>query len=81
MAIELSPEVTSALGPIVGALAAEGFVPTQVEQSSSFGNFSVLFSCGLISSRLLSFCLGGLLIICQHSGVGGGGNGTPAAIG
>lgn len=53
MAIELSPEIAKALGPIVGALAAEGFVPTQVEEASSFGNFSVLFSCGPISASVV----------------------------
>ena len=49
MKVELPSSISQALGSLVGALAAEGFVPSQVEQSSSFGNFVVAFARGSTS--------------------------------
>jgi len=47
--VELPPSVAQALGPLVGALGAQQFVPTQVEHSTTFGDFSVVFARGPIS--------------------------------
>ena len=40
----LPPAVSEALGPLLPRLLAEGFAPTELEQSASFGDFIVAFS-------------------------------------
>ncbi len=43
---QLSPTILQALGPLLNTLVTEGFVPTAVLDSPSFGDFAVTFSKG-----------------------------------
>jgi hypothetical protein len=44
MNLELPVSISQALGPLVSAVRAAGFVPSSFSESQSFGNFSVTFS-------------------------------------
>jgi hypothetical protein len=46
MSVQLPSTIAESLGAVVGALAAEGFDPVAVQESSSFGDFAVTFSNG-----------------------------------
>jgi len=43
----LPPSIAQALQPLLGQLAAHGFVPTLAAESASFGNFEVVFASGI----------------------------------
>jgi len=47
--VDLPHPIAQALGPLVEALDGIHFLPTRVEQSAVFGDFSVVFARGLVS--------------------------------